>query len=99
MMHKEHCAIVSSKERVPHLPLGGDRFLRVVTGYKHLGAMASASLRFAPEVSAKVNAACVIEKSLSKTILMHARLPRAVRVNVATAIHSALLYAAATWPQ
>ena len=71
----------------------------MVTGYKHVGAMASASLRFAPEVSARVNAACAIEKSLSKSILMQSRLPRAVRVNVATAIHSALLYAAATWPQ
>ena len=87
------------QDRVPHLPLGGDRFLRVVTGYTHLGAMASASLRFAPEDSASVNAACAIEKSLSTTILMQPRLPRAARVNVATAIHSSLLYAAATWPQ
>ena len=86
-------------DRVPHLPLGGDQFLRVVAGYKHLGALASASMRFAPEVSARVNAASAIEKSLSKAILMQSRLPRVVRVNVATAIHSALLYAAATWPQ
>ena len=57
------------------------------------------SLRFAPEVSARVNAACALDKSLSKAILMQSRLPRVVRVNVATAIQSALLYAAATWPQ
>ena len=37
-------------------------------------------------------------KSPSKALLMQSRLPRVVRVNVAVAIHSALLYAAATWP-
>ena len=86
-------------DRVPHLPFGGEQSLRVVAGYAHVGALASASLRFAPEVSARVNAANAIEKLLSKTVLMQSRLPRVVRVNVATAIHSALLYAAATWPQ
>ena len=76
---------------VPHLPFGGEQSLRVVAGYAHVGALASASLRFAPEVSARVNAANAIEKLLSKTVLMQSRLPRVVRVNVATAIHSALL--------
>ena len=98
-MRKELLRNCEQHGRVPQLLLGGESFLRVVTGYKHVGAMASASLRFAPEVSARVNAACAMEKSLSKTILMQSRLPRAVRVNVATAIHSALLCAAATWPQ
>ena len=51
---------------VPRLPTGRNRFLRVVNGYKHLGAIASAALRFAPEVSAKINAASAIEKSLAK---------------------------------
>ena len=64
-----------------------------------MGAMASASLRFAPEVSARANAACAIEQSVSKSILTQSRLPREVRVNVATAIHPSLLYADSTWPQ
>ena len=37
-------------------------------GYKHLGAMASAALRFSLEVAARVNAAHAIEKSLTKSI-------------------------------
>ena len=50
-------------DRVPHLPLGGEQSLRVVAGYTHVGALASASLRFAPEVSARVNAASAIESN------------------------------------
>ena len=87
------------QDRVPQVPIGENRCLRVVNGHKHLGAIASAALRFAPKVAAKITADSAIEKSLSKSILLQSRLPRSVRVNVATAIHSSLLYAAATWPK
>ena len=43
--------------------------------------------------------ASALEKSLPKSIIMQFLLPRVLRVNVATAIHSSLLYDPATWPQ
>ena len=68
------------QDRVPQVPIGENRCLRVVNGHKHLGAIASAALRFAPKVAAKITADSAIEKSLSKSILLQSRLPRSVQL-------------------
>ena len=52
------------ENQIPRIHIGEDKFLRVVGGYKHLGAMATAALRFSPEVAARANAATAIEKSI-----------------------------------
>ena len=48
-------------EACPHIPLGNNKFIRVVTGYKHLGAMANAAVKFNAEIAARTAAASGIE--------------------------------------
>ena len=66
-------------------------------GYKHLGAVTTASLRFRTKAAARSHAAAVAEAALSSVVLCQSKFPVTIRVDIATAVQSALLYAAATW--
>ena len=54
--------------RTVHLPLGQGKQLRVVRGYKQLGAMTAATLRCDPEVAARATAASCAESAISRDI-------------------------------
>ena len=85
-------------EACPHIPLGNNKAIRVVNGYKHLGAMANAAVKFNAEIAARTAAASGIEATLKRAVCSQTKFKHSVRVNIAAGIHSALLYAAATWP-
>ena len=72
--------------------------LHVVRACKHVGAMAHTSSWLGADVAARISASAAIEGSLSRAICAKAVFPQSIRVNVATGIQSALLYASATWP-
>ena len=92
-MKVRQCEVGSGAERTSHLPIGQDKFLRVVSGYKHLGAMTTATLRFDPEVAARAASASCAESAISRVICGQAKLPRQIRVNIVGSIQASLLYA------
>ena len=63
--------------RTVHLPLGQGKQLRVVRGYKHLGAMAAATLRFDNEVAAREAATSCAESALSRDMCAQAKTTQA----------------------
>ena len=83
MLAQQRLQSYEKGEVIQHRPVDGTKTLRVVGGYRHLGAMATAALRFPPEVSARAIAAQAIEKSLTKSMCLQSRLPRTLRVAVA----------------
>jgi hypothetical protein len=85
--------------RQPCLQIAHGKWLRVVRGYKHLGAVTNASLRFGAEAAARAHAASQAEARLSRGLLRQSRFSKVVRVNTASAVSASLLYAAALWPK
>ena len=66
---------------IPTLPIGSGKCLCVVHNYKHLGAIAAASLRFSPEVVACVSASKAAESALARTVCAEAQFPFATPSN------------------
>ena len=85
--------------RQPCLQIADGKWLRVVRGYKHLGAVTNAFLRFGAETAARAHAASQAEARLSRGLLRLSRFSKVVRVNTASAVSASLLYAAALWPK
>ena len=54
--------------RQPCLQIAAGKWLRVVRGYKHLGAMATATQRFNPEVVARVASESGVEVALERAL-------------------------------
>ena len=62
-----------------HLTLGPGKQLRVVRGYKHLGAMTTAALQFDPEVAARATTASCADAAISGDICTQSKLPGQIR--------------------
>ena len=74
------------------IPSAGERQLRVVSHYKHLGAIKATTARLNPELMARCGAASLAKRAVPSTRIC-------LRLAVASAIHSSLLYASIMWPK
>ena len=93
------CERGEGHDRIPTLPIANGIIMSVVRNYKHVGAMAAASLRCGPAVATRVSASKAAESAPARTVCAEAKFPQQLRVNGAVAIQASLLYAAATWPE
>ena len=70
------------------LPLACGEQLRIVPQYRHLGAVATAAQRFAPEFAARTMASKDAETNVATRILVAPQIPLSCQLLVANAIHS-----------
>ena len=81
------------------IPSAGERQLRVVSHYKHLGAIKATTARLNPELMARCGAASLAKRAVSTRVVSAPSTHICLRLAVASAIHSSLLYASIMWPK